>query len=605
MKRTFRFADFELDTAAGSLRRGVQTLPVTPKIYALLLALVERPGELVTKEELMARLWPDTAVEEANLSVTMSALRKILGEQPPDVKFIETVPRRGYRFVGPLASEDPAPRPPGPDAPAPPVPRTRRRWWIPAAAAVLLLAGAGSLWLLLRPAPGYRTLAVLPFRTASADPATASLGLGMADSLIFRLAAAQTIMVRPTSSVLRFADQDPIAAGRALSADIVLTGFLQFDGRNLRVTTQLLRVSDGASVWNGKFENSFTNIFMVQDTIAGRVADSLAMQLSDPARARMNRRPTESTEAYKEYVLGRFLLTSARPDETQRAARHLERAIQIDPSYALAYGALSEAYVDSLRTQPTSEGREMARQYALKALEIDPQLARAHSAIGGVQLWGDWNWTAARASCDKAKTLDNLDAVVRQFCGATLLSLGEFDAASEEFRAATEVDPEWRDPLAFRALAELAAGRLDRAEALTLALRARFPQDQFVTRNLAKVRWRQKRLPEAVALQREAVRQYPAPIPRGELAHMLAATGKSGEALGLVASIDQEPAAEPAAFARALAYAGLGDKDRAFKELDLAIQARTMALVWIRFNPLLDSLRRDPRFAAAVRRVGS
>lgn len=604
MKRTYRFADFELDTAAGSLRCGAQTLPVTPKVYALLLALVERPGELLTKEELMARLWPDTAVEEANLSVTMSALRKILGEQPPDVKFIETVPRRGYRFVAPLASQEPAVPARPPAVPAAAVPRTRARWWIPAAAAALLLAAAGSLWLFLRPAPGYRTLAVLPFRTASVDPATASLGLGMADSLIYRLAAAQTIMVRPTSSVLRFADQDPIAAGRALSADIVLTGFIQLDGRNLRVTAQLLRVSDAAAVWSGKFENAFTNIFMVQDTIAGRVADSLAMQLSDPARARMRQRPTESIDAYKEYVLGRFLLSSARPDETQRAAQHLERAIQIDPSYALAYGALSEAYVDALRTQPTSEGRELARQYALKALEIDPQLARGHSAIGGVQLWGDWNWTAARASCEKAKSLDNLDAVVRQFCGAALLSLGEFDAASEEFRIAAEVDPEWRDPPAFRTLAELAAGRLGQAETLALTLRARFPDDQFVTRNLAKVRFQQKRLPEAVALQREAVRQYPAPIPRGELIHLLGASGQTGEARQLLASLDRDPAVEPVAFSRALAYAGLGDKDRALKELERAIEARTMALVWIRFNPMLDPIRADPRFPAALQRVG-
>ena len=446
---------------------------------------------------------------------------------------------------------------------------------------------------------------MLPFRTTAADPATASLGLGMADSLIYRLAAARTIIVRPTSSVLRFAGEaDPLAAGRALAADIVLTGFLQLDGKNLRVTTQLLRVSDGAAVWNGKFENSFTNIFMVQDAIADRVADSLAMQLTGPARERMNRRPTESTEAYKEYVLGRFLLSGVKREEKQQAIWHLKRAVELDPGYALAYGSLSEAYVDSVSTQSTPEARELGRQYALKALSLDPQLARGYSALGGVHLWGDWDWAAARADCEKARSLDARDAEVRHFCGAIALTLGRFEDAVLNFTAAAEIDPEWRDPAAFRSVAELALGRLEQAESVLRDLRARFPKDQFVMRSTAKLRWRQKRPAEAIALQREALRIFDGPIARAELIQFLALSGQTAEARRLLASFEADSGSEPVAFARAIAYGGLGDKDRAFQELDRAIDVRTVALVWIKFNPMLEPLRSDPRFAVAVRRMG-
>ncbi len=600
MKRTFRFADFALDTAAGALRRGDETLPVTPKVYALLLALVERPGELLTKEELMARLWPDAVVEEANLSVTMSALRKALGEQPPEVRFIETVPRRGYRFVSPVQGFEAEPE-------APPAPAAVRRGWVlPAIATAVLLAVAGATaWYFLRPAGAYRSLAVLPFRTTATDPATASLGLGMADSLIYRLAAAQTVTVRPTSSVLRFAaEPDPLAAGRTLGVDAVLTGFVQADGKKLRVTTQLLRVSDGKAVWSGQFENAFTNIFMVQDAIATRVADSLSMQLSGAARARMARRPTESTEAYKEFVIGRYFLSSDRRGENEVAMTHLRKAIALDPAFAQAYGALSEAMVDSLKTQATPEVRELARQNAVKALDLDPELARGHAALGGVQLWGDWNWSGAQASCAKAKELDPRDAVVRQFCGMLSICLTEFDTAIHELRTAAELDPDWREPQPFLSLAEMEAGFLEAAERRLLELRHKRPDDQFAIRLLAKLRWRQNRRAEAIALQREALQVTNLPIARGELVFFLAESGEREAARQVLPTIRSDNPEDPVAYARAMAHGALGEKDQAFQELDRAIQLRTTALVWMKFNLPLAPLRSDPRFASALGSLG-
>ena len=465
-KHLYQFGPFSVDVAERLIWREGRPVTLPPKAFELLLVLVENRGHLLEKEELMRRLWPDTFVEEANLSNNISLLRKALTEDDGH-RYIETVPRRGYRFVaaveelagGPveliveeraratltLAEEST-------DSAQPASPwltgsRAKRLtgWGM---AALALLAGgiAAAYYYRGRPAPApapIRSIAVLPFKPLVADSRDEAFELGMADTLITRLSNMRQVVVRPISAVRRYTglEQDPVAAGREQRVEAVLEGSFQRSGERIRVTVRLLKVGDGTALLTYKCEEQCTDLFAVQDAIAERVAAALALKLTGDERQLLAKHHTDNPEAYQLYVKGRFYWNKRLPQSVVgKAIEHFERAIALDPNYALAHAALAECYVIPNSRANLEERLPLARAAAMKALEIDGTLGEAHAALAQVEAVS-WNWSASERGFKRAIELSPNYAPARLSYAELLSRLGRHEEAMREIKLAQELDP--------------------------------------------------------------------------------------------------------------------------------------------------------------------
>jgi len=332
-KPFYEFSNFRIDPEERVLFRDGKPLPLTPKVFDMLLALVQRRCQVVSKDELMRLVWPDTFVEEGNLTQNIWVLRKLLGESPDEPQFIKTVPRRGYRFVAPvrelqeqaaggeltshsplpvISAEPEAPGAMGSSGEAERVTQAARkgsgRWvklgsGLTVSIAILIMAGlvvAISSWHLTHrptaPSPAIKSIAVLPFMPLSARGSDESFGLEMANALIIELSSVRQIFVRPTTAVRRYADQeiDPVRAGQEQEVDAVLVASYQRLGERIRVTAQLLDVRDGSPLWAEKFDAQFTDSFAAQDTISARVAGALQLRLASAERELLSKSSTEN-----------------------------------------------------------------------------------------------------------------------------------------------------------------------------------------------------------------------------------------------------------------------------------------------------------------------
>ena len=336
-RELYDFGPFRLDPAERRLLRDGSPVSITPKCFDLLVVLVDSAGHLVTKSELMERLWPGQFVEETNLSFNISELRKALGEGQEGAQYVETVRKQGFRFVAPVrkvAAGEAA-------STTPDVARRRHTPGIVAAIGLVIVIAGVVLWMRRDTAPArdpIRTIAVLPFKPLLAGARDESLEMGMADTLITRLGAVRAVTVRPLSSVRRYTnlDVDPVATGHALGAEAVVDGSIQRAGDRVRVTVRLTRVSDGRALWNGTFDERFTDVFEVQDAISGQVTRALALRLSADETQRLNRRETVSAQAYEEYLRGRYSLGLRTEDGIRKAIESFRRAVALDPASASA-----------------------------------------------------------------------------------------------------------------------------------------------------------------------------------------------------------------------------------------------------------------------------
>lgn len=606
----YAFGPFLLDTRERRLLRDGVAIPLTLKALDLLQALVENQGHLVTKDELMRRVWPDAVVEENNLTVTISALRKALGEGPTDRQYIETVPRRGYRFVADLRAIPPAPPPL--EAPSRSGKPRGRSLTLGAIGLAGLVAASSMAWW-TRSTPGaaapVRSMAVLPFRSLTNDGEY--LGLGMADALITRLGATKQLPVRSTGAVQRYAvaGLDPVVAGRELQVDAVLEGSIQTAGDRLRTTVRLLHVSDGSTLWTGTFDERLTDIFAVQDQVSQRVADALALQLTDAQRSLLTRRESSDSEAYQLYLRGRFFWNKRSREGFERGASYFRQAVEKDPSYALAYSGLADSHIGTAFYHYAAPQVVMplARTAALKALEIDPSLAEAHTSLAHVKANYEWDWgeserlsrraialqpgyaTAhqwfgihclapmgrleeAIAETRSARQLEPLSAVFNAFVGATLFFARRYDEAIEEFRKTIEIHPDFGVAHWYLGRAYLQKGRHQEA--------------------LAELR-------EAVTLSGGS------PLMKGTLGAGYALAGDRAAAKETLAELEKLRA-ESYASALDIAdiHAALGDREQALRWLGQAEAERSFHLIYLKVWPELDPLRADPRFKALIPRLG-
>jgi len=557
--RRLAFGPFVLDVETQVLWRGGDVVPLTPKAAALLQALLEKQGDVVRKAELLARVWPDTVVEEANLSVTVSALRKALGPREDGSVWVETVSRRGYRFRAPVTGV----------------------------------------------APRRLALAVLPFRSLAG--AEDHLGLGMADALINRLLPLPGLVVRPTGAVMRYATRavEPGEAARELGVEAVVEGTIQRDGGRLRVSARLVPRTDELRPWADRFDVPFTDLFAVEDAIAERVARALEPRLAPGAAPAGGRRNVPRLGAYEAYLRGRLFWSRFNGEGLQKAVACFQEAATLDPGYAEPHAGLADAFLILSFTglAPPDALWPEARAAAEEALRRDPDLAEARIALGFLRLFQDWDWPGARRELDRAKAASPDSGAVGQWRGLFLAMAGELEAARAEVVRARESDPL---SLVAGTVAGLvhALAREHEAELALVRRAAELEPDRFLAQwSLGLACAHNGLFEEAVAAHRRAVELAEgASVMKAVLAWTLARAGRADEARARLAEIESGPGGA-FAYQRATVLAALGEREAALTSLEQAAAARDPWSVLIGVDPMLDPLRGDPRLASLAARV--
>jgi DNA-binding winged helix-turn-helix (wHTH) protein/Tfp pilus assembly protein PilF len=572
----YEFDDFRVDAGRRLLLgRDGRPLPLTPKAFDTLIYLIQNSDVVLGKETLMRAIWGDTVVEENNLNQCISALRRVLGEKRAEHRYIVTVPGRGYRFVAPVKKH----KPPAMASSAEPI----------------------------------ASIAVLPFQPLIRNNRDESLEMGMADTLIARLSGIRDLVVRPMSSVRKYADLklDVLAAGRELAVESVLEGSLQHQANRVRVTVRLLNVSNGASLWAGTFDQELTDIFALQDAISEQVAQALSVELSKQDKTRLVKHHTQSTKAYQLYLKGRYYWWKNSPEEYKKSRDYFHRAVEEDPSYALGYCGLNSfyGYGAAWGIVPPDDGWPKAEWAVTRALELDDQLAEAHLDLAALRMvyYLDWAGTEreAKRAIELSPGFDEIhymysfflvamrrfrEAVaegtralacnpfslrISQHLGYALYCVRSYDEAIRQYRKALDLDP--RDASVCEALGNAHERNGEYREAVeqwTKGMLLANDTELVPTLRAAKTK-------EAVD---RAV--------RGVAAKRLDRLQRNRE-IG-----DYVPAIR---FARE--HLRAGHQEEALKWLTLACEERNVYSLMIACDPFYDPLRADQRFVKLLRRM--
>lgn len=630
VRHFYEFGPFRLDPGKHRLFRAGELIHLSPKSVEALIVLVQNPGKLLEREALMQAVWADTFVEDANLTVAISHLRKALEQDGETAEFIETVPRVGYRFVADVrrVEEQSAPlivekhtlsqtiieeeiisesdTASASTAPANIEPvEVEVRNVLPESKALVVnkakalvtpattdvfrssrsqllalvsLLAVGLLGLLIywravsRPklpatSAQVKSMAVLPFKSLGANPEDEYLGLGLADALITQIGGIRQIVMRPPGAVQRYAETnvpDPLAVGRELSVEAVLEGTVQHAGDNLRVTVRLLRVGDGVVLWSGKFDEKFTDIFTMQDSISQEVAEALIWNLSREDRELLTKRYTDNVQAYQLYLKGRYFWNKRTGAGLQQGLEYFNKAIDVDPTYALAYAGLADAHAllawqDELRQ---TEFVPKAKAAAIKALETDEGLGEAHASLGFLEFWYEWDFAGAESEYRRAIELKPNYATAHHWYGEFLVLMGRPDEGFKELKLAQQADPlsliinaDIGKMFFFTRQADQAIEQLQK----TLEMDAQFPNSRL----FLAMAYNQKGMREqAIAeLQKQASAPGSRTIFKAMLGYIYAQSAHTAEAMTIIAELKEpQPKRFVPAFGIALVYAGLAQK---------------------------------------------
>ena len=540
----------------------------------ILTKLLDRPGELITRDELQRELWPaDTFVNfEQSLNAAVKRLRQALGDAPDNPRFVETLARRGYRFIAPVSTP------------------------------------AGSLP--ARPAPAIGSLAVLPFENAETDPGTEYLADGITETLINHLSRLPGLRVMARSTVFRYRDKapDPRAVGRKLGVDAVLLGRVLQRGEGLLVGAELVEVQNGWQLWGEQYNRRMSDIFAVEEEISREISEKLRVRLTGEDRSRLAKRYTESAEAYQDYLKGRYHLNRLIEGGLKKAIEYFQTAILKDANYALAYTGLADSLrlVGFMGLTPAAEVMPRAKEAARRAIEIDDGLPEAHASLGGIFKDYDWDWVASEREFKRALELNPNYANGHRMYASYLAAVGRSVESLREIRLALDLDP-YSLPIRTEAAYNCYMSA-DYQRALEEALRTLDLEPQFAPARsiLGQIYEQQGRYEEALTALEEArvlANEHPATL--AALSHVLASAGQMEEAHALTAQLTERAGQQHISPVwLALAHAGIGEKNAALDALEKAYEQHDVILVWLGTEPRLDSLRRDPRFIEILRRIG-
>jgi TolB-like protein/DNA-binding winged helix-turn-helix (wHTH) protein len=591
-REVLRFGTFELDLASRELRKGGALVKLQSQQLQLLTLLAERAGQVVSREEIRRSLWDDETFVDFDQSINfcVNKVRDALGDDPQSPRYIETVPRKGYRFIGfatPAVSK--------------PIPA---RWLLGAGAAVMLLVAIALAATMgvsrQRGAKPIESLAVLPLENLSHDPEQDYFAVGLTDELITDLAKISALRVISRTSVMQYkGTKKPIPEiARELGVDAVLEGTVTRDQDRVRITAQLIRAAPEKHLWADKYERDMADVLKLEAEVARAIAKQIRIRATSDETARLASAAQVQPAAYEEYSRGRYHFWKNNSDlETKQAIQHFNRAIQLQPDYAAAYGLLSFAWHLRLGNGWVKPGEagDAARRSALKAIDLDPNDPEAHVGLAGVHWFEDWDWAAADKEFRRALELDpnSMEA-----CGcyiAFLFTTGRFPEAIAMGELSSRVDPYNAEARALHAGALYGARRYPEAVSLAQSAANLDPQNSDAYQTLE---WAY----EAMGNSKDALAAVDRDLFHDSalLAWAYARLGRRSDALSVLGQV-MKSASDPQGIAQV--YFALGDPDNGFKWLTRAFDERENFLSFVKFDPAFDNVRDDPRFRALVARL--
>ncbi len=601
---TMRFGVFEVDLRSGELRRNGVKIRLQEQPFQVLAALLEHPGQVVTREELRGRLWPaDTFVDfDHSLNAAVKRLREALGDSADSPRFVETLPRHGYRLIAPLERLEAASAAPALGGRRPFI--RHAAWALAAALALVLGLAASGAWrgLVGRVRPvRIRALAVLPLQNLSGNPEQDYFVDGMTEALLTELGKVPSLRVVSRQSVMQYKGTSKTVPqiARELDVDALVEGSALRSGSRIRVSVQLILAVPERHLWAESYERDLTDVIALQREVAGAIVGEIAGTVAVQDKASVAPRPVDPA-AYEAYLRGRENLHRW-PNGLGTAIRFFQQAIEKDPGYAPAYGSLALCYAFLGYGRPPAEAFAKARAAATRALEIDETQSDAHAALGFVHLNYDWDWAAAERELRRAIELDPNNPDARGRHATYLVTMSRFDEAIGEARRAQALDPLSPNTNLHVGWISMMARRYDEAIAQfekTLAL----DPDYRVARNFLMWTYTFKgAYAEALAGYEKLPDDGADPM----RAYLYGVMGRRREALRVIENIEaQARQAYVDPYFLATAYAGLADRDNVTRQLTLAYERRSAQLPQADVEPCFDSIRSDPRFQDLVARMG-
>ena len=600
------FEDVEFDARALELRKRGVKIKLEGQPLRILALLVERPGELVSREELRRQLWPgQTIVDfEHSINAAMKRLREALGDSAQTPHFIETLPRRGYRFIQPVESvvQEVVPQPWA----------RRYAWQVGALMLALIVVGLfafdafGLRERFLSPGRANVALAVLPLKNLSGDPNHDYYADGISEALITELGKIGRLQVISFQSASRYRQtHKPLPEiARELGVDVLLEGSVVRSGDRLRITAKLFQAAPERQLLSESYEFDARDVVAVQAEVARDVATRARIRLTPQEQARLATTRRVDPEAYEAYLLGRAYFLQYTVGAPAKAKAHFEESIAKDPTFAPAHAGLAELYTGRLFAFPVTV-RAQARQLAEKALALDDSLAGAHAALGRVAQQ-EWDWAGADRAYRRAIDANPNYAVARAWYAAYLYGVERFDEAVEQAERAQRLDPtsSFVNTLAGSAL--FYADHVDKARATWQRVIDIDPMYALASFSMSGSYLTHRNYDQAIAVLEKALTYTPKePFLLGTLAHAYARVGRREDALRLTRDLVRREASgeiqDPISII--FAYAGLQDYDEAFARLEKQAAERRGRMLWIRMDPRLEPLFGDPRFKEIIRRM--
>jgi TolB-like protein/DNA-binding winged helix-turn-helix (wHTH) protein/Flp pilus assembly protein TadD len=621
--RRVRFAEYELDTRAGKLRKDGTTLQLHRQPLQLLLLLLEHPGELVTREELRTALWPDHTFVgfEDSLNHAIRRLREALGDSAENPRFIETLPRRGYRFIYTIdvGTELAPPRRAQPQWP------TGRRWLIASLTGVLsvvltLVFAFNGVGLRSRlratisaksPAAPIRieSVAVLPFENLSGDPAQEYFADGMTEELVTNLGKISPLRVISRTSVMRYkgSRKSLPEIARELNVDAIVEGTVQRSGNRVRVTANLLYAPADRHLWADSYESELGNVLILQGKVARSIAGEIGIKLMPQEQIRLATSRPVNPEAYQAYLKGKYYTSKWTEEGFKRALASFREAIDFDPTYAPAYEGLGEvhSFIGLWGLQPSAETFPLAKAAAQKALGLDDGLADAHATLGFIKLVFDWDWSGAERELKRAVSLNASSSTAHISYGVFLTAMGRSNEAISETRKALELDPLTPTTNLQLGWVLYYARRYDESVAQLKKTLEAAPDLGYANMELAWNYAEKHMYAEAVTECQRAVTLTPEEqVTLGTCGRVYGLAGRHRDALDLLDRLKKLSArtyVDP--YNVAGLYDGVGDKDHVVEWLERAYREHSASLYGLRIDIWFDQVRSDSRFQDLVRRM--
>jgi TolB-like protein/DNA-binding winged helix-turn-helix (wHTH) protein/Tfp pilus assembly protein PilF len=626
-REILRFGDVELDLGACELRRHGRTVRLERQPMDLLILLVEHRGQLVSRKQIVDRLWGEGVFVDVDTGVN-TAVRKVrqaLRDTPEAPVFVETVPGRGYRFIAdvevalPRVATAPSPAADQPPAGGDPPPAARRehsrRTWIAAALLVTIVTSSiAALWIAwgsMQP-PNAVTVAVLPFANLSGDADWDYLGDGLAEEMIAAIGQVDpehlAVVARTSTLAYRATAKSAAEIGRELGADYLLESSLRAENRRLRITAKLIRARDQVQVWSESFDREPGSVLGLQQELSLAIATQIQVRLSPERLGALARRQTQNPDAYDLYLRGLAFARRRTPEMTRQAIDYFTQATAQDPDYALAWAAIANAYAGSELNgdAPPHEVLPRAKEALAHAVRADPQLSETQYAVGYLSWCCVWDWPAAETSLRRALDGNPRLALAQLHLGHALSQMGRHQEARQAIERARTLDPV--DPLVHALSSQVAFQARDYPAALDHARQALSLDREFWIGYMMRAQAHEQLGESDLALDALAdgarfsgdnsktlsVRGY-----------VLAKAGRQKEAMDVLATLEalsRTRYVPPYAFA--LLHAGLGDHAEALDWLERAYEARDVHLIFLTADAKWDPLRRNPRFEALLERAG-